>query len=486
MSLNKPENFIPPTPTPERSNTKDIKSTDDGNGRKIVGLEPRPENFSILRPGKDLTITDYLAAVESDKPLEETFIFINPRQGKTTRLVEAPHWRSISTEQHSTYTDKTGLAHHFYDTNIKGCGYTKLSLLDGESLDDYDNLTRINEYGGKGIYGMARMAGTFTNHETGESIVETSKKLIEQGLRTELYWAVGKLKQIPYKGKLTPIKKLQELQVISSTDDENEPFVPAIGVRLLKTNTRIEEIYQRLNSSKNPSQIDKDRAVTLYKKAFKIFNLELKDSDSRDWESLYNDNELQNMKKSRQSVKPRELKWGDSQSEQTFYEIFFRRMGKNLAVLLNNGILSEDLHSSNVTMAAEIVDIGDRHRWTYFAEYPDNEEAMENLKKYSGVRRSNIKDIRDIAYDLRFLLKAGNALNMNVGNRDALTKSLLNAFAKNLNNEQLREQEYTHENVYEMAKRIFQKVLVEKENLPALKHGADIKDWMRIIKMDID
>jgi len=96
------------------------------------------------------------------------------------------------------------------------------------------------------------------------------------------------------------------------------------------------------------------------------------------------------------------------------------------------------------------------------------------------------KDIRDIAYDLRFLLKAGNALNMNVGNRDALTKSLLNAFAKNLNNEQLREQEYTHENVYEMAKRIFQKVLVEKENLPALKHGADIKDWMRIIKMDID
>jgi len=432
----KRENIIPAERPTE--NTIPLKLSDlDVKGREIAGLEPKIEKFSRLT-AKDFTLRQKLEEISSDLDLESAFIFVNPLSGTEERLVEAPHWRTISTKAHAEYTMPNGRTKHYYTFNTKGCGYLKPSLKGGNTIDKYDDWHRTNEYGAEGAYGLAQMSGTFIDDEDVE-LVDKTKWLTENGLRTELYWGVAELKNIYYKGKLVSIKKLKEKGIIPNEYD----YVPAMGVRLLKTNTRIAEITET---------DDVARAVALFKDAFKTFNQENTDED----------------------LGYAELIFGDQKSEETFFKTFFERMGKNLAVLQNLGIIGWGLHSANVTMAAEIVDIGDCNVWTHYQKV---ENGDDYIQKHSGVRRGSLKDARDIAYGLKNLIQTGNDLGMKISYKEVLVDKFMDALENNLNEEMLRTQEYKKEEIISAIRKILKATIINGKKLPALKHGHKISDW---------
>lgn len=421
-----------------------LKPPSDSGGQKIAGLEEaRFARFSKLEPQTDYKIIKQLNEnLKSDITLDEAFIFINPEHGDEGRLVEAPHWRTITTPAKSEYTEKSGKKHFYYVVNTKGCGYTKPTIDKSEyPLNEYDEWHRTNEYGALGAFGLLQIEGLNQQMD----IIEKTKWLTANGLRTELYWATAKLKNIYFKGKKTSIKKLKELNVIPSHDIDGSQYVPIMGIRLLKTNTRVEELYQ--------SNIE--RTKQLFEQAFETFNQETTD----------------------QNLDYPILKFNDPQSEKIFIKAFFERMGKNLAVLQNLGIIAWGLHSSNVTMAAEIVDVGDYFTWQYYTSYP------EYVKKYNGIRRGTLKDIRDIAYSLRYLLMAINKIGGAKQDRPYLVQTFMEAFSQHLDNESLRQQQIKREDIFNATKKIMEAVLIKKINLKALKHNKedgtpwDINDW---------
>lgn len=422
-------------------NTIPLKLNDlDVKGREIAGLEPKIEKFSRLTT-KDFILSQKLEGITSDLDLESAFIFVNPLSGTEERLVEAPHWRTISTKAHAKYTMPNGKTKHYYTFNTKGCGYLKPSLKGGNTLDKYDDWHRTNEYGAEGSYGLAQMSGTFIDDEDVE-LVDKTKWLTENGLRTELYWGVAELKNIYYKGKLVSIKKLKEKGIIPNVDD----YVPSMGVRLLKTNTRIAEITET---------DDVARAVALFKDAFETFNQENTDED----------------------LGYAELRFGDQKSEETFFKTFFERMGKNLAVLQNLGIVGWGLHSANVTMAAEIVDIGDCNVWTHYQRV---ENGDDYIQKHSGVRRGSLKDASDIAYGLKKLIQTGNEIGIKIPDKEVLVDKFMDTLESNLNEEMLRTQEYKKEEIINAVRKIIEATIItlgDGKRLPTLKHGRKISDW---------
>jgi hypothetical protein len=425
-------------------NKSSLKLSDlDVKGREIAGLEPKMEKFSPLT-SKDFTLTQKLEGITANLDLESAFIFVNPISGTENRLVEAPHWRTISTKAHAEYAMPNGKTKHYYTFNTKGCGYLKPSLKGGNSLDKYDDWHRTNEYGAEGSYGLAQMSGTFIDDE-GIELVDKTKWLTENGLRTELYWGVAELKNVYYKGKLTSIKTLKTKGIIPDEYD----YVPSMGVRLLKTNTRIAEITKTDDTA---------RAIELFKNAFETFNQENID----------------------ENLGFQELRFGDPKSEETFFKTFFQRMGENLAVFQNLGLIGWGLHSANITMAAEIADIGDCNLWTHYQNLEGREEYIE---KYNGVRRGSLKDARDIANGLKDLMKTAAELGMRIHYKEVLVDKFISALESKLDEEKLRSQEYNKEEIISAFRKIFKASIINGKKLQFTKRREEnqpyynIADW---------
>jgi len=411
---------------------KSLHSLDKkGGGREISGLEPQNERFSSLEVERDIEILKINKEIKLNINPDKLYVFVNPKKGEQEFQVEAPHWRTISKENiHSSYDSENG-KEFYYTANTKGVGYLKPTLRN-ESLDNWDNWNRIDEYEMPGAFGLSDKDDFVT--KDGDVVIK-SKWLTDQGLRTELFQSFGRLKNLYYKGKLTSIKELREKKIIPNQKE----IIPQIGIRLLKINNRIAEVKES----------EPQRAHELFVKAFEVFNKETEDK----------------------KLDLPKLEIGNPESENLYFKTFFERMGKNMAVFQDIGYIGWHLHSTNITLAAEIVDIGPYQPWTL------DKDDEEFVKIYDGVRRGVWKDFRDVAYGLRYLINAGKNLEMSIPKRQELVESFMEEFSKNLKDENLKDEMVTKKDLEKVCRKIIEAILVHKKNLGSLKHGVDIKDW---------
>ncbi len=353
----------------------------DVKGRDIAGLEPRFERFSRLELGHDVKRVVRNERVTSPYDLDRAFVFVNPSGGDLSLLVEPPHLRTITHPGIDATYEGERVREPYYAVNTKGVGYLKPTLKGGLPLDAYVDWKRIDEHGRVGAFGFSD-ADDFYDPNGGP--LWKSEFLTEAGLRTELFYAAGDLCRVYYQGKNVSVWELQRDGILPSTRE----FSAKIGIRLLKTNTRIAEF----------KEADDDRARDLMAQAFDVFNRENADK----------------------GLGFPELVLGEPESERLFFRTFFERMGKNLAVFQNVGYIGWHLHSANVTLAAEVVDTGAYMHASYY-DHPDAYE--EFLRPYAGVRRGILKDMRDVAYGLKSLLAGAKGLGLDCGPRADLVEA---------------------------------------------------------------
>lgn len=412
-----------------------LEEIDNVSGREIEGIESRPEKFLPLEEGTDFTMVKKNEHVSSDHDLKDFIVFISPSFGTETKIVEAPHWRAINDgDVHSSIEipepDQLPHKDYFYGVSTKGIGYLKPTAK-GLNIEDYDSWA-VKDKEGVNDRGY-KVLGLISKEEAeGGHLAEKSERLIGLGLRTELYWGMAELKRLPFRGQMMAVDELRDKKVISPRKD----YTPYEVVRLFKMNNRIAEA----------SQSD-ERRLELFKKAFDVFNKEAQDKD----------------------LALPEVVVGNPEQEQIFFKEFFSRMGQNMATLLNIGHDHGYMHSANVTLAAEIADVGTISPW-------QEEKDKDKIKKYSGVRRSHLKDMRDMCYGLRMLLKAARQAGLDSGDRDSLSQSFFEGFDGIFDTQKVKAQKTNPEKAHLWMEKIFDTVIVKGENLPPLLHN-EVEDW---------
>ena len=429
---------------PEQSFGADVLRPDperfgQTKGRQL-DLPDVDERFSRLEKGRDYEIVGVNNRIHADRKPEDFFLFIRPSGGDVTLTVEPPHWRSITdTTVHAVDTIRVNRGDDFYDeqvpfyaANIKGVGFLKPTA-EGIGLEDYDTWKRIHELDETRT--GYQMVGLSSKREFDQrGILDTSQYLIEQGIRSEVYWAIGKLKQVYFKGELVSIDQLREKGVIAP----NRDYYPYLGVRLVKINNRIQET----------AESDATQSRKLFERAFEVFNRESEE---------------------RKLVFPK-LEVGNAEHERLFMEEFGRRMGKNTARLLNIGYSHGHLHSANVSLAAEIMDIGTLGHWR------TNKFIMkEKSVKHHGVRAEHIKDMRDVAYGLKILRKGAKNAGLARLDREKLAVATYRGFTENFDADYAsRVQKIDPENAKKWFEKILVAVLVDGKRLaPIFQESAE-------------
>src|SRR3990172_525415 len=408
----------------------------DVRGREIFGLESRPERFSRLVPGRDLEILVKAGDISSESDLDEAFVFVNPSAGEESLPVEPPHWRTVTKRGINATREPPSGKDFFYATNTKGVGYLKPTVKGGRSLDEYGDWNRVDEYEREGGYGIADAEEFYQGKS---DVIRLSRKFADEGMRVEMYYYVGKLKSVYYRGKQESIDSLRRKKIIPSS----RHLTPEIAIRLFKTNARVAEA----------ADSDDPRAKELMREGFDVFNRETKDK----------------------GLGFPELRVGEPGHEKIFFKEFFRRMGRNLAAFQNTGYIGWHVHSSNITLAAEIADIGSYMHHSYYEEY---EDADTYVKKYSGVRRGTLKDMRDFAYNLREFIGAAEHLGMSHGEMQELVDVYLQSFHKALDPKKIAVEGLDVNQLFSVAEKITTAVLIDGKHLSSLKQKkADIQDW---------
>jgi len=399
-------------------------------GREIKGLPVREERFTLLENGRDYRFTEINPQVQGAGDPERYMLFVNPTKGTETRRVKPPHWRTISTEGVGTIRvdarphtmPRTG---YFYEVNTKGAGFLKPTA-EGISVDDYDSLISERNERDLKILGFVPTE----NLMEPKNIIKESMFFFERGMRCEVYWVVAELQAVPFKGEMTSVHELQDRGVISA---EYECYSQAL--RVLKDNDRIAEAAK-----------GKNRRKEVFFKAFSVFNQETQDV----------------------GLEFPELDIADPEHQKIFFQEFFRRMGANLGILIDSGTYHYHLHSANITMAAEFVDIESCVHWRMVGEQINT--------SFSGVRNMHIKDMRDLAYCLKRLLYGADKRGMNYGDRNELVQMCLSGFNSSVNAKSLkRRQETDPKNVKKWLESILQEVIVEGKKLQALNNAGIMK-----------
>lgn len=406
-------------------------------GREITGLPNVIENFSKLEKGVDYAIAAENPRVHSERNLQDFFVFVNPSGGQEKLTIEPPHWRVITWPDIDSELDlpdrEPSQNEPFFCVSTKGVGYLKPSVR-GESIDDYETWMEEDEAGEHDFgYKMLGLSSA-DDYLTGD-VMRKSERLLARGLRTEAYWGIAKLKKVYFQGQLTTIQELKSQGVIL----EHDEYTPYEAVRLLKNNDRIEQVYKNA-----------ERRKEIFNRAFQIYNRE----------------------NSKLGV-CHKISLGKPEDEKLFLTDFYRRMGKNIAVLVNLGYIHFRLHSSNITMAAEIVDIGTLGHWSI--DEGEEYNAKYNAK-YDGVRLAQIKDFRDIIYSLKYLRLAAGEAGLARPNLDDCRKEFIGSIKENLDESLTIEQGTDPEGVVRWIEKITDAIWLKNIRLPALQHH-DITDW---------
>ena len=410
-----------------------LEELDAVSGREIAGIAPVREKFLGLRESIDISIEETNPLV-SGNGLSGNFLFISPSSGKEERTVEAPHWRSISTPAiHAEVALSQGQKEFFYEANTKGCGYLKPSAK-GFRFEKYDHWHIVDESGehdeGYKVLGLSSRDDYFTY---GGDILQKANRLLEAGLRTECYYQIAKVDRLPFQGQMLTIAELKKRGVIP----KRKGYQPYEAVRLLKTNSRVEEAYQ-----------SPERARELFERAFTAFNQETKDKN----------------------LPSPQLNIESPEHQRVYLQEYFRNMGHNMAVLLNVGYSHFRLHASNLTMAAEVCDVGTLGPW--------NEEDDERFTKmYNGVCRGHLKDMRDICNGLKLLLEAAGREGLNPGGRrDYLRQAFFEGFNGILDTAAVDRGGNSGQNARRWMEQIFETMLIQNRNLTGLQRG-EVESW---------
>lgn len=411
---------------------------DESSGREIGGLPSRSENFARLEEGRDYQIVKQNPDVHSLRPLQDFFVFVSQDAGTETRDVHAPHWRTSNVEDVSTFVTtrvnngNTFVERHvpYYAVNTKGVGYLKPTLKD-KKIEDFDTWWKPDEP--EHDFGYKMLGLSSRSEFVPSQIIEKSQFLLRAGLRTEVYWGIARLQQVYYKGEPTSIDRLRELGVILKRRD----YQPYMAVRLLKSDDRIEE-----------ARYADDRRKSIFVHAFEIFNREIDDSQ----------------------LNAPKLNIERTEDQTKFFQEFFRRMGANMAVLLNIGYTHFRLHSSNITTAAEIVDLGTMSHWSA----GKNDPVFE--KQYNGVRRSHLKDMRDMVFGLKRFCTAGKLAGLKTGVSEGLVLAFLEGFDAEFKPKYVKEIQKTNsENARKWLEAILRALIINDKKLPSLLHDDEEK-----------
>ncbi len=418
-----------PIGLPKKDLRPDPSRFAETKGREIEGLPVKEERFTKLEPGRDYNFTDINPQVQNIGEIGRFMLFVNPTKGTETRKVKPPHWRTISTEDvgiikvdaRSHAAPRTG---YFYEVNTKGAGFLKPTA-EGISVDDYDNLLAERGPGDYKVLGFVRTELLMQP----KNIVQESMWFFEKGLRAEVYWAVADLQAVPFKGEMTSVQELRNREVIPA---DGKGYSQAL--RVLKDNDRVAEAAEASN-----------RRGEVFAKAFSVFNREARDA----------------------GLEFPELDIANSEHQKIYFQEFFRRMGSNLGILIENGIFHYHLHSANITMAAEVVDIESCQNWRLFKLAAQS----ELYKDYDGVKKYHIKDMRDMASSLKKLLHGADKAGMDYGNRRELVQICLSGFDGAVNARTLNQrQESDPRRTRAWLEAILTKVIVDGVRLPAINN----------------
>jgi hypothetical protein len=146
-------------------------------------------------------------------------------------------------------------------------------------------------------------------------------------------------------------------------------------------------------------------------------------------------------------------------------------MGANLAVLNNLGYSDWHLHSSNVTMASEIADIGVMFDAKTVKEQEDSKPIAH------GVRIGYIKDMRDTAYTLATMLRKAEKLDLAIGDREELFEACVHGFNETLLDKDIKKTQKAlsndHKKLFEY---IMRKSIVDNTPLSSIKK-VDPSTW---------
>lgn len=423
-----------PYPFPER--TPSPERFVDAKGREIEGLPSREERFSRLG-GESVRIIAMNPTISTKRSPSDYFLFVNPSNGTETATVHAPHWRSVTSTSGETAwakgrQKKSTVRAPYYEVNVKGCGFLKPSLEAG-NFDAYDRWSVTKKNGEDDLTMLLGLAER-QDFERGVGVINDSQYMVEMGLRTELYWTVQELKEMPFRGKLVPVEELWKKGVIP---EKTRPFQ---ALRLLKTNTRIEEAVANAG-----------RRAEIFGAAFATFNRETSDL----------------------GLDLPELDASNREHQRIFASEFHRRMGQNLAALINTGKHHSHLHSSNITMAAEIADLESLAT----VRFLESSFARGHGEMVGDTNRLFLKDIRDTAYSCWMFAKAMRKAGLDAGSSEDRMAATMEGFLN-----KLRSQQYFRANAIPTSRksiehwvgRIFDKTLVREERLVSLLNGEVI------------
>jgi len=418
----------------------------DIKGRELEGLPEKTERFSGLDWGEDLADIKINSNVTSDHDPRGYCVFVNSSGGEKRLPVRPPHWRTVTHETMATteFTTLSGnkrITEPFFEANVKGVGFLKPSIT-GAPLDEYDTWTPSSRpehpaWSHYHVLGIApreefKLPGGGRHHN---DICAYTQHVHRAGLRTELYWLTAEMKNVYYKGQKRSVEELRQEGVLPRAGI-NE-FIPYIGVRLLKTNDRIAEASD-----------SEERRRSIFERAFEAHRREAR---------FYDENAHQ-------------LDMGNREDQKQFMMDFFMRMGKNMAVLLNESLVHNFLHSANITMAAELADVS---TLTYCS-------SLDDIPRKHGMPEGHIKDMRDVVYSLKKLLTGAKRIGFVLSDDDmaSLVRIALDAFNDGLLPAKITKNGTNVDFARACFEAIIKKVLLEKQRLPALQGGKNsLEEW---------
>lgn len=435
------------SPQPRFEGFKRTKLDDEAvaleKGRLIEGVESIPVLLKPLDPSeykmeyKNTDVTN-----EVDATAEDFIYMIDNSEGmKATVMGRAPHWRNVSTSLDTAWTDKQGTPHYFFEVSTKGIGMVKSEVLENY---DYDTLKQVNEYDTNINLGHANKDDFFWT----EDLVAFTEKLNATSIRSELYWAIAKVDKVSYNGELYDLADAKR-QGIVHRSKENDPYV---GVRLLKTNHRIEDYF------KNSNPVEKKEMLLA---VYDAFNKETK-LTGRDLPELDIENPTH---------------------QKIYFETVLSQHVQNLALLIAHGLTYYHMHSSNLTLMGEIVDTAviesiNINSTEHFRNLESEYDTSARTELYKGVRMGYLKDVRDCITSLRSLLRGLQSDGYTVLSREEAHAKVMETFRATFdpNTFVVFDNETDTQKLLTVAEEISRRTLIGKETLPALKRN-DIETW---------
>ena len=408
-------------------------------GRLIEGVESVPVLLRPLDPS-EYTVAYKNETVRNDADAKaEDFIYMidNSEGMKVAVMGRAPHWRNVSTPLDTSWRDASGKPHYFFEVSTKGIGMVKSEVLKDY---DYDTLKQVNEYGTDINLGHANKDDFFWM----EDLVTFTQKLNSIGIRSELYWAIADVDMVSYNGELYDLKDAKKQGLVHKGKENN----PQIGVRLLKTNHRIEDYFKN-----NNPKVKRDMLLSVYE----AFNKETASSDR----------ELP------------ELDIENKDHQKIYFETVLSQHIQNLALLINYGLTYYHMHSSNLTLMGEIVDTAvvesiHINETEHFQDFEEEYNTSHRTEMHKGVRIGYIKDIRDCVTGIRFLLRGLHNDGYLVSSREDAYDLVIKTFRGVFDREKfsLFDQETDVEKLLKVTEEIARRILIERETLPALKRNG--------------